>query len=305
MKSKRTWFTKNEIKDEHKDLPVRQVYLWFITSDNKVVIVGKGEKWQFPGGKPEEDESISEAMERECWEEAGLKLVDYKEQPEFFGYYLIENDINPKWESGDPYLQIRYILKVNKKSSEIELTVNEREDDLDTLDEANFVDLYSLTDHIAWVNDDLEEYLVIKKLNPLNTPFLLKNIKFDMIGLFAKDMKKMVEFYRDTLGLKTNWKEGDVYAEFEHEGIRFSMYSRKKLDELIGEETSPLSGINPTFEFAINVGEPENVDKTYTELIDKGVQSIYEPRNEPWEMRSAMVTDPDGNLIEIASDFWG
>jgi 8-oxo-dGTP pyrophosphatase MutT (NUDIX family)/catechol 2,3-dioxygenase-like lactoylglutathione lyase family enzyme len=298
MKSKRTWFTEKEIRAEHKDLSIRQTYLWLISSDNKVVIVGDGGKWQLPGGKPAEDESISDTLKRECWEEAGLKLDEYAAKPALFGYYLIENDVNPKWKSGDPYLQIRYVLKVNKKSSEIELTVNEREDDLDTLEEAKFVDLYSLTDHIAWCDDDLEEYVVIKKLNPSSNP-PLKNIKFDMIGLFAKDMKKMVEFYRDVLGLKTKWKEEDVYAEFEHEGIRFSMYSRNKLDELIGEETSPLRGINPTFEFAINVGEPENVDKTYRKLIDLGIQSIYEPRNEPWKMRSAMVKDPDGNLIEI------
>jgi anaerobic selenocysteine-containing dehydrogenase len=28
------------------------------------------------------------------------------------------------------------------------------------------------------------------------------------------------------------------------------------------------------------------------------------PRDEPWKMRSSMVADPEGNLLEIASDFW-
>jgi catechol-2,3-dioxygenase len=31
---------------------------------------------------------------------------------------------------------------------------------------------------------------------------------------------------------------------------------------------------------------------------------IYPPRKEPWNMRSAMLADPEGNIIEIASDFW-
>ena len=35
-----------------------------------------------------------------------------------------------------------------------------------------------------------------------------------------------------------------------------------------------------------------------------GAAVVYGPRDEPWKMRSAMVADPDGNLIEIASDFW-
>jgi lactoylglutathione lyase len=28
---------------------------------------------------------------------------------------------------------------------------------------------------------------------------------------------------------------------------------------------------------------------------------VHAPRNEPWGMRSSMVTDPEGNLIEIGS----
>ena len=43
---------------------------------------------------------------------------------------------------------------------------------------------------------------------------------------------------------------------------------------------------------------------TYDRLTAEGAQPVYAPRDEPWKMRSAMVADPDGNLIEIASDFW-
>jgi lactoylglutathione lyase len=39
-------------------------------------------------------------------------------------------------------------------------------------------------------------------------------------------------------------------------------------------------------------------------MVAKGATPIYPPRNEPWQMRSAMISDPEGNLIEIASDFW-
>ena len=63
-------------------------------------------------------------------------------------------------------------------------------------------------------------------------------------------------------------------------------------------------GVNGSFELAINVGDPAKVDSTYHRLIANGATGIYTPRNEPWNMRSAMVTDPEGNIIEIASDFW-
>ncbi|MBY8981404.1 MAG: VOC family protein [Candidatus Lokiarchaeota archaeon] len=133
---------------------------------------------------------------------------------------------------------------------------------------------------------------------------IVQKKKFDMIGLFVEDLTKMVNFYKNTIGLETDWNGTDPYAEFKHEGIRFSMYERKKLPELLGQTPSFPKGINGTFELAINVGKPENVDIVYEKILLKGAIGVYEPRNEPWKMRSSMIVDPEGNLIEIASDFW-
>ncbi len=128
--------------------------------------------------------------------------------------------------------------------------------------------------------------------------------KFDMIGLFVTDLTKMVNFYRDAIGISIEWDGEGPYAEFNHEGIRFAMYERKMLTQLLGKTPEYTKKVNGTFELAINVGEPENVDKEYEHIIQKGGEPVYGPRNEPWKMRSAMITDPDGNLIEIASNFW-
>lgn len=76
------------------------------------------------------------------------------------------------------------------------------------------------------------------------------------------------------------------------------------LPNLLGQEPGYPKGLNGTFELAINVGDPENVDKEFNRIIVNGGKKVYEPRNEPWKMRSAMIADPEGNLIEIASDFW-
>jgi catechol 2,3-dioxygenase-like lactoylglutathione lyase family enzyme len=129
-------------------------------------------------------------------------------------------------------------------------------------------------------------------------------IKFDMIGLFVSDLKIMVAFYRDVVGIDIDWNGEGPYAEFDHDGIRFAMYERKELPELLGKTPEYPQGINGTFELALNVGEPENVDIKFKEMIDKGAKAVYAPRNEPWHMRSAVILDPDGNMIEIASDFW-
>jgi lactoylglutathione lyase len=128
--------------------------------------------------------------------------------------------------------------------------------------------------------------------------------KFDMIGIFVNDLKTMVDFYKNVVGLPTDWDGNPPYAEFKHEGIRFSMYERNKLPELLGQEPSFPKGINGTFELAINVGKPENVDDTFDRFVKSGAKPIYTPRDEPWKMRSSMIADPEGNLIEIGSDFW-
>jgi len=129
-------------------------------------------------------------------------------------------------------------------------------------------------------------------------------VKFDMIGIFVNDLNQMVKFYQNVVGLDIDWDGKGPYAEFKHEGIRFSMFERAQLHELLGQDPSFPTGINGTFELAINVGNPENVDETYLRFLNLGAKAIYAPRNEAWKIRSAMVSDPEGNLIEIASDFW-
>ena len=128
--------------------------------------------------------------------------------------------------------------------------------------------------------------------------------RYDMIGLFVEDMPKMVGFYRDVMGFGIKNLGGDSYVEFDSAGVRFSMYARKELPELLGQTPTYPDGLNGTFELVVNVHERENVDRLYAKAIAGGAKPVYAPRDEPWKIRSAMVADPDGNLIEIMSDFW-
>lgn len=129
-------------------------------------------------------------------------------------------------------------------------------------------------------------------------------VKFNMIGIFVENLSQMVQFYSEIIGIDIDWDGNGPYAEFKHEGIRFSMFERKLLPEILGQKPSYPSGINGTFELALNVGKPESVDENFKRFTNSGAKVIYEPRNEPWKMRSAMISDPEGNLIEIGSDFW-
>jgi lactoylglutathione lyase len=125
--------------------------------------------------------------------------------------------------------------------------------------------------------------------------------RIDMIGIFVADIAAMVTFYRDALGFEIEWDGTGPYAEFKHEGVRFSMYARQELPGLLGQAPGFPSGLNGTFELAIDLPRFEDVDGEFARVVAAGGQPVYAPRDEPWGMRSSMIADPEGNLIEIGS----
>jgi lactoylglutathione lyase len=125
--------------------------------------------------------------------------------------------------------------------------------------------------------------------------------RIDMIGIFVADIAAMVAFYRDVLGFEIEWDGKGPHAEFKHDGVRFSMYARQELPGLLGQAPIFPSGLNGTFELAIDLPRSEDVDKEYARVVAAGGQPVYTPRDEPWGMRSSMIADPEGNLIEIGS----
>jgi lactoylglutathione lyase len=127
------------------------------------------------------------------------------------------------------------------------------------------------------------------------------SLRFDMIGLFPQDLPRMVEFYKVLLGVEVEWDGKSPYAEFKHEGIRFAMYARSELPALLGKQPYYTRGINGTLELAIDLPRFEDVEGEYERALSLGAKPVYAPRMEPWGMRSSMVADPEGNLIEIGS----
>ena len=125
--------------------------------------------------------------------------------------------------------------------------------------------------------------------------------RLDMVGIFVSDLHRMVSFYRDTLGLEIEWDGQGSYAEFKHEGIRFSMFERAQLPGLLGQTPRYPTGVNGTFELAIDLPTSADADRMFERVVQAGATSIYAPRDEPWGMRSSMIADPEDNLIEIGS----
>ena len=125
--------------------------------------------------------------------------------------------------------------------------------------------------------------------------------RIDMIGIFVNDLRQMVGFYRDVLGFEIEWNGEGPYAEFKHEGVRFSMYERAQLPGLLGQAPTYPAGLNGTFELAVDLPVSADVDREFERAVRAGARPVYAPRDEPWGMHSSMIADPEGNLMEIGS----
>jgi uncharacterized glyoxalase superfamily protein PhnB len=113
-------------------------------------------------------------------------------------------------------------------------------------------------------------------------------------------METMVKFYRDIIGLKTNWN-GEPNADFEAGNCRLIMFGRNDFKNMISKEFNYPKGLNGTMEIAFNLITFADVDKEYKRLVDLGAQGVFPPATMPWGQRTSYVADPEGNLLEIGS----
>ena len=125
-------------------------------------------------------------------------------------------------------------------------------------------------------------------------------LKFDAVGLFVTDMGRMVAFYRDVMGMATEW-DGEPYADLHADGFRLIMYGRTDFETMTSRHYSYPEGSNGTMELAFAVENYAAVDREYARVVAAGALPVMPPTNEPWGQRTSYVTDPDGNLVEIGS----
>jgi lactoylglutathione lyase len=126
--------------------------------------------------------------------------------------------------------------------------------------------------------------------------------QISLITIVASDVTKMTKFYSDVIGFKTK-SESENYVEFENEGVRFAICSRQIMADITGGHNSFKEDTKgQSFELAFPCESPEDVKKTYDELIAKGAVAIIEPTTMPWGQTTAFFADPEGNIHEIFAD---
>jgi catechol 2,3-dioxygenase-like lactoylglutathione lyase family enzyme len=118
------------------------------------------------------------------------------------------------------------------------------------------------------------------------------------ITLGVDDLQRSTDFYENKFG----WKRAEISNEnivfFELNGFHLSLYNRKALaeDATVDEAGSGFKG----FTMAYNVGSEKEVNDLIEELRNKGVTIVKEPQKVFWGGYSSYISDPDGNLWEIA-----
>lgn len=126
------------------------------------------------------------------------------------------------------------------------------------------------------------------------------SLRIDAVGLFVNDMRTMVAFYRDVLGMQTNWN-GEANAELTANGTRLIFYGRVDFENMVAHPFSYPQGLNGTMEIAFDLPNRPDVDSEYRRLIAAGAASVLEPTDEPWGQRTCYIADPEGNLLEFGS----
>lgn len=122
---------------------------------------------------------------------------------------------------------------------------------------------------------------------------MFKQIDYTMV--IVSDMKRSVQFYRDTLGIPLKFESPD-WTEFQTGTTTFALHGGGVPRQY--QDTGDQSKTAGACSIGFNV---DDVDKTYEELKAKGVVFVMPPAQREGEgIRLAVGLDPDGLPISFA-----
>jgi predicted enzyme related to lactoylglutathione lyase len=138
--------------------------------------------------------------------------------------------------------------------------------------------------------------------------------KINCIEIPVSDMNKSTVFYEKVLGLDKSY-EHPVWTSFDVGGtslaIAVSGTKGQDKDTEICRSCTPCvlryaagkggqTG-KPTAMFVLYLSV-EDLDEKFHELKEKGVEFISEPREQAWGGRTALMLDPDRNILVLSEE---
>lgn len=130
------------------------------------------------------------------------------------------------------------------------------------------------------------------------------NATIALITVWTDDVPRLVAFYREVLGMTPQGDESGAYVEFVHPGVRFAVCARSLMAGL-GLPQFKEAPAGQLFELAFPVGSPAEVDPAYADIVARGATPVLPPQDMPWNQRTALFADPDGNIHELFADLPG
>lgn len=118
----------------------------------------------------------------------------------------------------------------------------------------------------------------------------------DYTIIFTRDMVAMRHFYEDVLGFPLVRELSPKWIEYQigNNTLALAKPSRTAAD-------APTPNGSAALQLAFKVTAPE-VDQCADELLEKGVELLSPPTDQPFGHRTLFFRDPDGNLLEVYAE---
>jgi uncharacterized glyoxalase superfamily protein PhnB len=122
-------------------------------------------------------------------------------------------------------------------------------------------------------------------------------MQIDMIAIVVREMAAALRFYR-MLGLAiADRMDSENHAEvITPNGYRIAWDSEELIKSL---EPGWVQPVGHRMGLAFKCDSPAEVDAAYHKIVAAGYASRREPWDAFWGQRYALVTDPDGNPVDL------
>lgn len=120
-----------------------------------------------------------------------------------------------------------------------------------------------------------------------------------MVNIYTRDLPAALAFYGGLLGFAETFRAPDNdspdHVELRLDGVTIAVSSAEAALRVHGIEALPGSH---GFQLVLWT---DDVDASYDELVAAGTRSVTPPHDTGNDNRNAVVTDPDGNLVELVT----
>jgi predicted enzyme related to lactoylglutathione lyase len=119
-------------------------------------------------------------------------------------------------------------------------------------------------------------------------------MSFTSIRIVTDDLEGLVAFYEQVTGQQAE-RPAPVFAQFSGLGAALAIASTATV-AMLGGALAPATNRSVFIEF-----EVADVDGAFAELHLSSEDVVSAPTTMPWGNRSALVRDPDGNVVNLFS----